>query len=74
MLLGNYAKFNELQKDDLSVSIFKRMLVENPKVLVELVKAGLGKSHVELIEWMIQPDKLPADRDLRKRAFLFEVI
>jgi hypothetical protein len=56
------------------VSIFKRLLVENAKVLVEFVKAGLGTRHVKLIEWMIQPDKLPADSDYRKRAFLFEVI
>jgi hypothetical protein len=50
--------------------------VENPKVLVEFVKAGLGKSHVKLIELMIQPDivKFPEGSDYRKRAFLFEVI
>ena len=56
------------------MGIFKRLLVENPKVLVEFAKAGLGKRHVELIEWMIQPDKLPEDNHYyRKRAFLFEV-
>ena len=47
------------------------MLVENPKVLVEFVKEGLGKKHVEMIEWMIQPETLP--QELKNRAFLFEV-
>lgn len=47
------------------------MLMENPKVLVEFVRDGLGKKHVEMIELMIQPETIPADK--RKRAFLFEV-
>ena len=55
------------------MGIFKLLLVENTKVLVEFAKAGLGKHHVELIEWMIQPDKLPVDSEYRKREFLFEV-
>ena len=48
------------------------MLVENPKVLVEFVKVGLGQKHAEMIEWMIQPEKLP--QEMKRRAFLFEVI
>lgn len=47
------------------------MLIENPKVLVEFVRDGLGKKHIEMIEWMIQPETLPVDK--RERAFLFEV-
>lgn len=59
------------QHGELSVRIFKHMLVENPKVLVEFVKAGLGKQEVKMIEWMIQPEMVP--EEMKKRAFLFEV-
>lgn len=47
------------------------MLMENPKVLVEFVRDGLGIKHVEMIEWMIQPETLPENE--KERAFLFEV-
>ena len=53
------------------MKIFKHMLVENPKVLVEFVHEGLNEHHVQMIEWMIQPEKLP-DQE-RNRAFLYEV-
>ena len=54
----------------LSVDIFKRILVENPKVLAEFVAAELTNIHVDLIGEMIQP---PEDLEKRRRMFLYEV-
>ena len=57
----------------LSVDIFKRMLVKNPKVLAEFVASGLAEEHVELVGEMIQPNKDPEKRTFPKRMFLYEV-
>lgn len=55
------------------MDIFKRMLVENPKVLAEFVASGLTEKHVKLVGEMIQPDKDPEKRAFPKRMFLYEV-
>lgn len=58
--------------ETLSVDIFERMLVKNPKVLAEFICEGLTKEHVRLIGEMIQPP----DKDKRtypQWMFLYEV-
>ena len=66
----------------MSVAIFKRLLVKNPKVLAQFTKANLGLKEVKLIEKMIQPPEQekkvipvadPSGCDTERRAFLYEV-
>ena len=61
----------KLKHDDLSVVIFKQMLVRNPKVLGEFVSENLTESHVKLIGNMINPPESLEERD--ERLFLYEV-
>ena len=55
------------------MDIFKRLLVENPKVLAEFVHANLEKKHIRLIGEMIQPPKEVKKRADSNRVFLYEV-
>lgn len=54
--------------------IFKRLLVKNPKVLAQFIKANLGLKEVKLIERMIQPKpkkeaaKQPVQRDEQRQG------
>ena len=54
------------------MDIFKRMLVENPKVLAEFVDEELTYKHVQLIGEMINPPDA-SDRRFPDRMFLYEV-
>lgn len=58
--------------EDLSVSAFKKLLKDNPKVLAEFIDEGLRKEHVTLIGEMIDPPDLK-DRTDPDRMFLYEV-
>lgn len=59
-----------MHHEGLSALIFKRMLVNNPKLLAEFVFEGLTEGHVKLIGNMIDP---PAIKERDKRLFLYEV-
>ena len=71
-----------LQHEDLSVSIFRRLVAENIDVLAEFVnlKEGVGIKDFKLIELMIRPpkpglgqkSKLP--EPWKDREFLCEVL
>ena len=66
-------KENIKKHETLSVDIFKRMLMENPKVLAEFIHEGLEEDHVTLIGEMIQPPDHPDKRTYPQRMFLYEV-
>ena len=66
-----------LQHEELSIKIFKKLVVDNTDVLVEFVslKEDLGLNEFKLIEHMIRPPKkrgkLP--KPWKHREFLCEV-
>ena len=53
--------------------MFKRLLVKNPKVLAQFIKANLGLEEVKVIEKMIQPPMEDEEFKKEKRMFLYEV-